>query len=232
MIAHEYGHHVQHLLGTDERVGDDRAGRDLRLGPPGAPGRLLRRRLGRPRRRDRLHRGPHRRRHRRRARCRGRGRRRPHPAAGHRPVDPEAGPTAPPHHARMVQHRLPRRRPQPLRHLRRRRPVDTRTGRWTTRPDRSRVPPGRGVEVVVSARRARRQMLTRGDMQLEAARGARVGAGEYVGTGGQLTGHRGLLSEDGVRLPSPHRRHNGVNTRRHDHTIRRQGATLPFAAIG
>ena len=26
MIAHEYGHHVQHLLGADERVGGDRQG--------------------------------------------------------------------------------------------------------------------------------------------------------------------------------------------------------------
>ena len=60
-------------------------GREVRLGAARAPGRLLCRRLGRPRRRDRLHRGPHGAGHRRRARRRGRGRRRPHPEARDRP---------------------------------------------------------------------------------------------------------------------------------------------------
>ena len=54
VIAHEYGHHVQHLLGTDRRVGPENArGRDVRLGAARAAGRLLRGRVGRARRRHR-----------------------------------------------------------------------------------------------------------------------------------------------------------------------------------
>ena len=47
VIAHEYGHHEQDLLGADRVRGD--AGPERGEGAPGAPGRLLRRRVGRPR---------------------------------------------------------------------------------------------------------------------------------------------------------------------------------------
>ena len=45
-------------------------------------------------------------------------------------------------------------------------------------------------------------MLTGGDVELEAARGAGIGAGGYVATSGQLAGHWGLLSRDGVDYPA------------------------------
>ena len=83
VIAHEIGHHVQNLRGTERRgrPADPRRSRPRQraLGPDRAPGRLLRRRLGLdrvPRRRPRA------RRHRGGVQRRRGGRRRPPPAPG------------------------------------------------------------------------------------------------------------------------------------------------------
>ena len=47
VITHELGHHVQNLLGLNERASSDRrSGRQQRVGRAGTAGRLLRRRLG------------------------------------------------------------------------------------------------------------------------------------------------------------------------------------------
>ena len=59
VIAHEYGHHVQNLLGTERTGRQDRDGPDVGLGAVGAPGRLLRRRVGEPRGRQGPDRGAH-----------------------------------------------------------------------------------------------------------------------------------------------------------------------------
>ena len=89
VIAHEIGHHVQSALGIEDGDPPEAAGRpgprEPLLGPPGAPGRLLRRRLGaldlRPRApRSGRHRG-------RRSKRRRRRRRRPARRAQPRAVD-------------------------------------------------------------------------------------------------------------------------------------------------
>ena len=88
VLAHEYGHHAQDLLGLFDRGGGGRAGSPERVGPDRAPSRLLRRRVGGQRRRHRLHHQHHRPRRGRRAGCgRGRGRR-PDPARDAGPGEP------------------------------------------------------------------------------------------------------------------------------------------------
>ena len=118
VIAHEYGHHVQDLLGALE-PGSSQGPREP-LGTHRAPGRLLRRSLGTARRGDRLHRRPDAAGHRGGARCRLGGRRRPDPGGDAGPGEPRDVDTrivcgAP----GMVPARLPARRAERLRHVQR-----------------------------------------------------------------------------------------------------------------
>ena len=56
VLAHEYGHHVQDMLGRSSAAAPAQQGAQGRSVRDGAAGRLLRRRLGAPRHADRLHR--------------------------------------------------------------------------------------------------------------------------------------------------------------------------------
>ena len=49
VLAHEYGHHVQDLLGVEDRIDHSRDRCQVGFGAAGAAGRLLRRQLGQPR---------------------------------------------------------------------------------------------------------------------------------------------------------------------------------------
>ena len=119
VIAHEMGHHVQRQTGTSDEVDRLSQLRPLRgqrtLRPPGATGRLLRRRLGQ----HRLRRGrPRAGRPRRSLQRRGGRRRRQAPGAGHREGQPRQlhprNLRAAPH---LVRTGLQLRRPRGLRHL-------------------------------------------------------------------------------------------------------------------